>query len=71
MTLCGLSYGGRTVIYDGSPLVPDKLVLLRLVEKLKVTILGTSPKYLSELRSARIKPSELPLVILAISLTVN
>lgn len=36
MVLCGLSYGGKTVIYDGSPLYPDNLVLLRLVEKLRL-----------------------------------
>ncbi|KIW77605.1 hypothetical protein Z517_10051 [Fonsecaea pedrosoi CBS 271.37] len=35
MVLCGLSYGGSVVVYDGSPLYPDPLVTLRLVEKLK------------------------------------
>lgn len=71
MALCALSYGVRTVVYDGSALVPDKLILLRLVEKLKVTILGTSPKYLSELRRAGIKPSELPRFIRTMFLTVD
>lgn len=35
MVLCGLSYGGKVVLYDGSPLTPDPLVTLRMVEKLK------------------------------------
>lgn len=35
MVLCGLAYGGSVVVYDGSPLYPDPLVTLRLVEKLK------------------------------------
>ncbi|KAH0848652.1 hypothetical protein FOPE_02580 [Fonsecaea pedrosoi] len=35
--ICGIGYGGRTVIYDGSPLKPDPLVLLRLVSRLRIT----------------------------------
>jgi acyl-coenzyme A synthetase/AMP-(fatty) acid ligase len=35
IVLCGLSYGGSLVLYDGSPLYPDPLVTLRLVEELK------------------------------------
>ncbi|EXJ76281.1 acetoacetate-CoA ligase [Cladophialophora psammophila CBS 110553] len=58
MVLCGLAYGGEVVVYDGSPLKPDKLALLRLVEKLKVTLLGTSARYLSDLKAANICPRE-------------
>lgn len=39
MVLCGLSYGGKIVVYDGSPFQPDPLVTLRLVEKLKYVVL--------------------------------
>lgn len=59
MVLVSLSFGGRVVIYDGSPLVPDPLVLLRLVERLKVDVLGTSAKFLSMLMASGIKPRDL------------
>jgi acetoacetyl-CoA synthetase len=35
MILCGLSYGSKVLVYDGSPFKPDPLVTFRLVEKLK------------------------------------
>ncbi|EXJ71833.1 acetoacetate-CoA ligase [Cladophialophora psammophila CBS 110553] len=56
MVLCGLAYKGRVVVYDGSPLLPDKLVLFRLVEKLKVKLLGTSARFLSDLKAENLKP---------------
>lgn len=43
MVLCGLSYGGSVVLYDGSPLIPDPLVTLRLVEKLKYGHIRCAP----------------------------
>ncbi|KAL3481708.1 hypothetical protein BJX99DRAFT_218147 [Aspergillus californicus] len=48
--VAGLSVGARLVIYDGSPLYPDPLSQLRLIEQEQVTHWGTSPKYLSTLR---------------------
>ncbi|OAL23087.1 hypothetical protein AYO20_11078 [Fonsecaea nubica] len=59
MVLCGLSYGGRTVIYDGSPLYPDNLVLLRLVEKLRINLLGISPRLLLEIKKAGLVPRDM------------
>lgn len=35
MVLCGLSYGGRVFVYDGSPFVPEPTVTLRLASMLK------------------------------------
>lgn len=43
MVLCGLAFGGQVVVYDGSPLKPDRLVLLRLVEKLRFVYLFQNP----------------------------
>ncbi len=37
------------VLYEGSPFWPDRDVLWRLAERERVTIFGTSPKYLSAL----------------------
>lgn len=35
MVLCGLSYIGSILVYNGSPFVPDPMVTLRFVAKLK------------------------------------
>ncbi|CAG9988760.1 unnamed protein product [Clonostachys byssicola] len=58
MVLVSLSFGGRVVIYDGSPFVPDSLVLLRLVERLRINVLGTSAKFLSMLMDSGVKPRD-------------
>ncbi|KAF2186190.1 acetyl-CoA synthetase-like protein [Zopfia rhizophila CBS 207.26] len=46
--LVSLSYGGKVVVYDGSPFVLDELVLLRLI----------SPKFLTYLKIAKINPRD-------------
>ncbi|CAF3486207.1 unnamed protein product [Fusarium graminearum] len=53
-----LAFGGRTVFYDGSPFVPDRCVLLRIVEEQKVTSLGISPRWLGELMKEGIVPQK-------------
>jgi len=53
-----LAFGGRTVFYDGSPFVPDRSVLLRIVEEQKVTNLGISPRWLGELMKEGIVPQK-------------
>lgn len=53
-----LAIGGRTVFYDGSPFVPDRTVLLRIVEEQKVTNLGISPRWLGELMKEGIVPQK-------------
>lgn len=58
LVFVSLSFGGKVVLYDGSPMVPDPLVLLRLVEKLRVNVFGTSAKFLSLLRDQHISPRE-------------
>lgn len=56
LVFVSLSFGGRVVLYDGSPLVPDPLVLLRLVEKLRISVFGTSARFLSLLKEQGISP---------------
>ncbi|KAK6366827.1 hypothetical protein LTS17_010378 [Exophiala oligosperma] len=56
--LCGIGYGGRSVVYDGSPLRPSPLVLLQLVSKLKITHFGTSARFLTELKNCGLKPKD-------------
>ncbi|EXJ61493.1 acetoacetate-CoA ligase [Cladophialophora psammophila CBS 110553] len=59
MVLCGLSYGGSVVLYDGSPLYPDPLVTLRMIEKLKVTLFGTSARFLTDLHDRNLSPRQI------------
>ncbi|KAF4120546.1 acetoacetyl-CoA synthetase [Geosmithia morbida] len=51
-----LLVGGRTILYDGSPLAPDVRVLLRIAEQQGVTMLGTSPRWMAELAKAGVVP---------------
>ncbi|KAL6897593.1 hypothetical protein GGI43DRAFT_97539 [Trichoderma evansii] len=51
-------YGARCVAYDGSPLVPDPKVLLRIAEEQKVTLMGISPRWMGELMKNGIAPRE-------------
>ena len=44
-----LACGGTTVAYDGSPLYPNALHIVRLVAELRLTGFGASPRFLSEL----------------------
>lgn len=46
------------IIFDGSPLTPDPLVLFRLAEKHRVTHFGASAKYYATLDKQNIKPRE-------------
>jgi len=45
----GLASGCTLVLYDGSPFAPDRDVLWRMAERERVTVFGTSPKYLGAL----------------------
>lgn len=51
-----LAVGSSIVCYDGSPLVPHVNVLWDLVDKLKITILGTGAKWLSVLEERAVVP---------------
>lgn len=52
----GLATGCTIVCYDGSPFVPTKNMLWKLVEDLGITIFGTSAKYLASIEQFAIKP---------------
>ena len=45
-----LATGATLVLYDGNPFYPDPGVLWRMAERARVTIFGTSAKYLSALQ---------------------
>jgi acetoacetyl-CoA synthetase len=46
----GLATGCTVVLYEGSPFAPDRDVLWRLAERERISVFGTSPKYLSALQ---------------------
>jgi acetoacetyl-CoA synthetase len=46
------------ILFDGSPLTPDPLVLFRMAEKHRVTQFGASAKYYATLDKQSIKPRE-------------
>jgi len=53
-----LNIGASVVLYDGSPTFPHPAILWKQVEKEKINIFGTSPKFLSFCRKGNISPKE-------------
>ncbi len=54
-----LSLGSTIVLYDGSPFFPNGEVLINMIDKLGITVFGTSAKYISALESANILPKKI------------
>ncbi|KAM3419269.1 hypothetical protein BST61_g5206 [Cercospora zeina] len=55
--MCGyFACGAATVVYNGSPMFPDKQALLRMVERYRVSYFGSSPRYLLELELSKVDP---------------
>ena len=55
---CSLALGAAIVLYDGSPFFPFRGALFKLTEEEKITIFGTSAKYLSALNQEQLRPGE-------------
>lgn len=53
-----LALGATVVLYDGSPFYPDPEALWKLVQDEKITIFGTSARYLAELEKRGVKPGK-------------
>ena len=53
-----LSIGCSIVLYDGSPFYPNGEILWKLAEKLKITIFGTSAKYLDSCKNTKLQPNK-------------
>lgn len=54
-----LLYGGKTIIYDGSPFRPDSSILVNLAAQHRVTKLGISPRWMFELAKNGQSPREM------------
>jgi acetoacetyl-CoA synthetase len=52
----GLASGATLVLFDGSPFQPNERVLWDLAERERVTIFGTSAKYLDAIRKSGLEP---------------
>jgi acetoacetyl-CoA synthetase len=57
-SIMNLLPGSRVILYDGSPFQPDLTTFVKLIGEQKVTKLGTSPRWMSELQKNGIKPRE-------------
>jgi acetoacetyl-CoA synthetase len=53
-----LALGARVFLYDGSPFYPVPGAMWRMAQDEKITIFGTSAKYLAALEKAGVKPKE-------------
>ncbi|MDB6045822.1 MAG: acetoacetyl-CoA synthase [Gammaproteobacteria bacterium] len=54
----GLATGATLVLYDGSPFHPDAGALWRMAEEERITIFGTSAKYLGAMEKSAFVPVE-------------
>ncbi len=54
----GLASGATLVLFDGSPFYNEGRVLWRMAESERVTVFGTSAKYLSALEKAGVRPAD-------------
>lgn len=58
MTTVHLLHGARVVLYDGSPFFPTTVSYLHLISREKVSMLGTSPKWIGEIQKQGIVPRD-------------
>jgi len=54
----GLATGATLILFDGSPLYPKPRSLFDLIDEEKITVFGTSAKYISSVEKANVKPIE-------------
>jgi len=53
-----LAVGSAVVLYDGSPFHPGHERLLDLIDDERISVFGTSPKFLATLESSGLKPAQ-------------
>ncbi len=54
----GLASGATLILYDGSPFFDDGQVLWKMAERERISVFGTSAKYLSALEKAGVRPRD-------------
>ncbi|MFL3007661.1 MAG: acetoacetate--CoA ligase [Candidatus Neomarinimicrobiota bacterium] len=56
--ISALSIGSSIVLFDGGPFYPDNKKLWEIAEQLKITIFGTSAKYIDSCKESGLKPKD-------------
>jgi acetoacetyl-CoA synthetase len=56
-TVSALALGVTLILYEGSPTYPDNKRMFHLIEDEKVSVFGTSAKYISAIEKAGVKPN--------------
>lgn len=56
--ISSLAVGATVVLYDGSPLFPNATALFDLIDQEKVTVFGTSAKYITAVEKAEVQPNK-------------
>lgn len=54
--ISGLTTGATLVLFDGSPFAPKRSILIDLIESEKITVFGTSAKYISAIEKDNLEP---------------
>ncbi|MFT4059225.1 MAG: acetoacetate--CoA ligase [Legionella sp.] len=57
-TVSALALGTTITLYEGSPTYPNSNRMFQLLEEEKVTVFGTSAKFISSIEKAGVKPKE-------------
>ena len=57
--ISALSLGSTIVLYEGNPFYPSLTHLLKIADKTKIDIFGTSAKYIDSLEKAEVVPSRI------------
>ena len=57
--ISSLFFGATIILYDGNPFYPKNDYLLNLMNKIRLTVFGTSAKYISHLKSNLVKPNKI------------
>jgi acetoacetyl-CoA synthetase len=56
--VCGLGAGATLVLFDGAPFYKEGRILWEIAEQERISIFGTSAKYISALENTAVRPSE-------------
>ena len=56
--VCGLGAGATLILFDGAPFYRDGRVLWDIAEREKISIFGTSAKYISALENSGLRPKD-------------
>ena len=57
-TVSALALGTTLTLYEGSPTYPDDNCLFKLLDEEKITVFGTSAKYISSVEKAGVRPKD-------------